>query len=166
MGVKIPDNPGYLPLNPGSTAINNWTVFRGGIDYYGTGWVASHGHRSLDLNGTSGVGGVFQKFATTPGEKYQVRFDMAGHISGLLQTMRVSAAGQSQDFTFQSSTDPKHLGWQARDWEFTAKETQTTLEFYSLQTGYPFGGPALDNVSVVQVGVEGYYAVLGDFYSA
>lgn len=61
-GVNIPDNPGYLPLSPGSTAINNWTVIRGGIDYYGTGWVASNGHRSLDLNGTPGVGKSFSQF--------------------------------------------------------------------------------------------------------
>jgi hypothetical protein len=46
------------------------------------------------------------------------------------------------------------LGWQRRTWEFTANAPSTTLEFYSLQTGYPFGGPALDNVYVAQVGAE------------
>ena len=150
-GANIPNNPGYLTLSPGSTAINNWTVIKGGIDYYGTGWVASDGRRSLDLNGTPGVGGVSQQFATTPGQTYHVRFDMAGHYSGLLQTMGVRAAKQSQNFTFQSGTDPQHLGWKPLDWDFTAKETHTTLEFYSLQTGYPFGGPAIDNVRVAMV---------------
>jgi choice-of-anchor C domain-containing protein len=146
-------NPGYfLPLSPGSKAINNWTVIRGGIDYYGTGWVSSDGNRSLDLNGTPGVGGVAQTFATTSGQKYRVSFDMAGHPSRILQKMRVCAAGQLQDFTFQSGADPNNLGWQRRTWDFTANAPQTTLEFYSLQKDlYPYGGPALDNVVVTRI---------------
>jgi choice-of-anchor C domain-containing protein len=143
-----PGPSGFLPLTPGSTAISGWEVIRGGIDYVGTDWVASDGDRSLDLNGTPGVGGVAQTLATIPGQSYHVSFDMAGHPSGLLQTMRVSAAGQSQDFYFQSGTDPNQLGWQTLTWEFTAAETATTLEFFSLQTGYEFGGPALDDVVV------------------
>jgi len=143
-----PDPGAFLPLNPNSTAIPGWTVIRGGIDYYGAEWASADGKRSLDLNGTPGVGGIAQTFATTPGQTYQVSFDLAGHPSGLLQTMAVSAAGQSKDFTFQSGTDPNHLGWQKDTWSFKANSPQTTLEFYSKQTGYPFGGPALDNVVV------------------
>src|SRR4051812_27688136 len=73
---------------------------------------------------------------------------MAGHYSGLLQTMEVRAAGQAKDFTFQSGKDRTHLGWQSNTWTFTANTPQTTLAFYSLQAGYPYGGPALDNVVV------------------
>ena len=116
---------------------------QGGIDYYGTGWVSEDGNRSLDLNGTPGVGGIQQTFATTLGQTYEVSFYMAGHPSGLLQTMEVSAAGQHKDFTFQSGKDQNHLGWQKDTWDFTANASQTTLQFYSLQTGYPYGGPAL-----------------------
>jgi len=138
----------YLPLNPGSKDINGWEVIRGGIDYIGTAWVASDGNRSLDLNGTPGIGGVAQTFDTIPNQNYHVSFDLAGHDSGLLQQMRVSAAGQSADFSFQSGTDPNNLGWQEQTWDFTATDSQTTLEFYSLQTAYPYGGPALDDVMV------------------
>jgi len=67
---------------------------KGGIDYVGTYWLASQGNRSLDLNGTPGVGGVAQTFDTVPDQTYHVQFDMAGHFSGLLQEMRVSAADQ------------------------------------------------------------------------
>lgn len=147
-------DPGvYLPLNPGSKGITDWEVTRGGIDYVGTDWVSSEGNRSIDLNGTPGVGGVAQAFTTTPGHKYDVSFDLAGHYSGLLQTMRVSAAGQSADFSFQSGTDPKQLGWKEYTWDFTAKDPQTTIEFSSLQTGYEYGGPALDNVVVTDAGL-------------
>jgi choice-of-anchor C domain-containing protein len=92
-------NPGsYLTLNAGSTAITGWTVTRAAIDYYGTGWVAADGNRSLDLNGTPGVGGIAQTFSTDPGQQYLVTFALAGHDSGLLQRMGVGAAGQSTEF--------------------------------------------------------------------
>lgn len=151
-------DPGpFLPLNPGSTAIDNWVVTRAQIDYY-TGWEAADGVRSLDLNGTPGVGGIAQTFNTTVGLQYLVNFALAGHNSGLLQTIGVTAAGQSTQFSFQSvpfvPDDPlPKLGWVTKSWEFTAVDTQTTLEFFSLQSDYPFGGPALDDVSVVPVSV-------------
>jgi choice-of-anchor C domain-containing protein len=146
---ELGPEPGfYLPLNPGSMDINGWEVTRGQIDYVGTDWVSSDGNRSLDLNGTPGVGGVAQTFATIPGQTYHVSFDLAGHYSGLIQYMEVNAAGQSQVFTLLSGTDPNNLGWKGQTWDFTATAPQTTLEFRSLQPDYPYGGPALDNVVV------------------
>jgi hypothetical protein len=122
---------------------------QGAIDYVGTDWKADpeNGSRSLDLNGTPGVGGVLQEFDTTPGHQYDVRFDMAGHYSGLPQDMRVSADGQSEIFHF----DPNNLGWKPMSWDFTAHSNHTTLACESLQTEYLYGGPALDKVSVVDV---------------
>ena len=166
LGLRPPDFPGYLTLKPGDTSINNWTVISssvsggggGGIDYYGIGWRSSDGSRSLDLNGTPGVGGIYQDFTTTPGLKYVVSFDMAGHPSGLLQKMKVSAIAlgnptdsptQEAEFFFLSGTDPNNLGWQRKTWEFTAETPQTRLQFESYQTFYRFGGPALDNVVAV-----------------
>ena len=97
------------------------------------------------------MGGIAQKFSTNPGQQYVVTFALAGHDSGLLQELGVGAAGQSAEFFFQAGTDPTNLGWETKSWLFTAVDTETTLEFYSLQTSYKFGGPALDNVSVVAV---------------
>jgi len=148
-----PNPSDYLPLSPGSTAITGWTVIRGAIDYVGSYFVASDGSRCLDLNGNPGVGGVAQTFATVPGQTYQVSFDMAGNsdLSNTLQTMEVSAASQVQDFTFVSGSDKTHLGWQRDTWTFTANASQTTLEFYSLQTANPYYGPMLDNVMVAPI---------------
>lgn len=174
---ELGPNPGsFLPLNPGDTSINNWTVISssvpgggGGIDYLGTGWRSSDGSRSLDLNGTPGVGGIYQDFTTTPGQKYVVSFDLAGHPSGLFQTMKVSAIAlgsstgfptQEAMFSFQSGTDQNNLGWQRQTWEFTAETPQTRLQFESWQIGYRFGGPALDNVSVS----PRTYAISGTVY--
>ena len=147
-------NPGvftFFPLFPGSKDIFGWDIIRGGIDYVRDLQTPADGNSYLDLNGTPGVGGVAQSFDTKVGQQYLVTFDLAAHPSGLLQTMRVSAAGQSADFYFQSKSDPSNLGWQALTWEFTAISRQTTLELYSLQTGYQFGGPALDGVVVTAI---------------
>jgi choice-of-anchor C domain-containing protein len=143
-------NPGnYSSLTSGSKDISGWEVIRGGTDYVGTDWVSSDGQRSFHLNGTPDVGGVAQTFTTTPGQKYHVSFDLAGHYSGLMQDLGVSAAGQSTTVSFQAGTNPKDLGWQEKIWEFTATDTQTKLEFYSLQKGYLYGGPSLDDVVVM-----------------
>lgn len=108
---------------------------------------------AASISGTPGVGGVAQTFDTVPGQNYHVSFDLAGHNSGLLQTMRVSAAGKSAEFSFQSGTDPNNLGWQGKTWDFTATAPQAILKFESLQTGYEYGGPALDNVAVTLAGM-------------
>ena len=147
-------NPGvftFFPLFPGSKDIFGWDIIRGGIDYVRDLQTPADGNSYLDLNGTPGVGGVAQSFDTKVGQQYLVTFDLAAHPSGLLQTMRVSAAGKFADFSFQSKSDLNNLGWQGLTWEFTAISPQTTLEFYSLQTGYEFGGPALDGVVVTAI---------------
>ncbi len=80
-GPDIPENPGYLTLvntAPQANSITGWTVVLSSIDYIGTYWVASHGSRSLDINGNFN-GGIQQAFATTIGTTYNVRFDMAGN---------------------------------------------------------------------------------------
>jgi choice-of-anchor C domain-containing protein len=139
-------------LMPGNTDILGWTVTRGAIDLYGTdgGWNAADGIHALDLNGSPGVGGIQQSFATTSGQVYSVNFQMAGNPSvGALMTMAVQAAGQSNTFSFSTiGHSSPNIGWTAKNWTFTAKSAQTTLEFYSTFTQSQFEGPALDNVSV------------------
>ncbi len=150
---------GYLELNSGSSAIDDWTVIGGGvkvIDYIGSYWQASDGKRSLDLNGNPGPGGVQQSIATIIGQTYLVQFDMAGNPDGApaIKQLLVSAVGnatQSQSFSFNTAGHTKAaMGWTTMTWQFTADTTATTLRFESMLTGTPFG-PALDNVSVVAV---------------
>lgn len=144
-----------VQLMPGNTNIFGWTVTRGPIDLYGTdgGWNAADGIHALDLNGSPGVGGIQQTFATVSGQVYSVTFQMAGNPSVQdVMTMVAQAAGQSNTFSFstvgQSAPD---IGWTAENWSFTAKSAQTTLEFYSTYNQSQFEGPALDNVSVEAV---------------
>ena len=150
-----PSNPpGFLTLNVGSTAITGWTVTQGTIDYVDTAnWQAADGNRSLDLDGTfNSAGGIQQTFNTIIGSLYRVIFDMAGNptLEPPVKNMRVSAAGTSSDFSFDvTGKSGTNMGWVSKSWDFTATSTTTTLEFISLTgTG---AGPALDNVSVVEV---------------
>jgi len=90
---------------------------------------------------------------TVPGTRYRVTFDLAGNPNQLprVKTMRVSAAGESDEFAFDSTGKTgARMGWMPRHWTFTANAASTTLEFRSLtvspQTGY---GAAIDNVAVV-----------------
>ena len=45
------------------------------------------------------------------------------------------------------------LGWETKTWDFTAADTITVLEFHTAMAPLtnPFGGPLLDDVSVVAV---------------
>jgi len=143
-------NPGlFQTINTGSTVITGWTVSQGSIDYIGTLWQASNGSRSLDLSGEN-AGGIQQTFNTTVGETYRVTFDLAGNTdySPTIKEMRVSAGGNSADFSFDiTGKSRSNMGWVSKSWGFTATGTTTTLSFLNLvDTPY---GPALDNVSVI-----------------
>jgi len=150
-----PDPGGYLPLNPGSTAITGWTVTRDQIDYTAY-WVDADGDRSLDLNGSPGVGGIAQTFSTIAGQQYLVSFALAGNTySGTpIRQLGVSAAGQSEVFSFDTTGfSDDNMGWVNKTWVFTATASTTTLEFYSLsiEPENAAFGPALDNVSVISL---------------
>jgi len=155
---------GTLPTPPGttfvsgSTAVDGWVVGGHGIDYIGTYWQASQGGRSIDLDSGTVLGAgpydgsIAQTFATVSGQQYQVIFDMAGNPDGgpALKSLEISAAGQSANLSFLNSGQTlSNMGYEAREFLFTANSTFTTLMFKSLSgTGY---GPVIDNVIVLAV---------------
>ena len=147
-GPSLP--AGIMQLGVGSTAIDGWVVTQAPINYVGDAyWESSQGVRSLALNAGSTPGGIAQAFATIPGIAYKVDFMMSGEAFTfpVLKTMRVSAAGQSADFTFDSS-EAWHWAmlWSQRSWSFTANAATTTVEFKSLMTDA--AAPLLDEVIV------------------
>jgi choice-of-anchor C domain-containing protein len=150
-----PDIAGtFVSLNEGSTAMKGWVVTRGQIDVVSTHWPAADGKRSLDLHGSPGLGGVKQTFPTTKGQRYRVTFSFAGNPEGAVaeKKMGVSAAGQKEEFTFDTAGKKlDDLGWVTKKWEFKADGKETTLEFYTLMTDDVNCGPALDNVSVLEI---------------
>jgi choice-of-anchor C domain-containing protein len=142
---------GFTTLPQGSTVIKGWEVSQGDIDYNGSYWVPADGRRSIDLNGYN-RGTIRQTFKTKRGQLYRVTFAMAGvlYFQPAVKRLRVSAAGASADFEFDSTgRSLKDMGWTTGNWDFRAVAEETTLEFASLVEGA--NGPALDSVSVVAV---------------
>ena len=147
-GPPVP--AGMTQVGVGSTAIDGGVVTQAPINYVGDAyWEAAQGVRSLALNAGSTPGGIAQTFASIPGIAYKVDFKMSGEAFTfpVLKVMRVSAAGQSADFTFDSS-NAWHwdMLWSQRSWSFTANAASTTVEFTSLMTAA--AAPLLDDVVV------------------
>jgi choice-of-anchor C domain-containing protein len=148
------DTDRFISLNEGSKDIKGWVVTRGQIDLVGPYWPAADGKYSIDLHGSPGYGGIKQTFVTRKGQRYRVTFSFAGNPEGRVaeKKMGVSAAGQKEEFTFDASGKTKEdLGWVTKKWEFKADGKETTLEFYTLMTDDENCGPALDNVSVIEI---------------
>lgn len=149
----------HKPLDKDSAEIKGWVVTRGQIDvveeHDGT-WKAADGTRSLDLHGSPGHGGVKQAFPTRPGRKYRLTFRLSGNpgVSHEKVQLAVEAAGQAKEFECDmAGKTNEDLRWEERTWEFTAADKTTVLE---LRTAMPptsngWGGPAIDDVKVVQV---------------
>ncbi len=155
-GPALDYEPGmWANVYPPATSITNWTVIMSSINYKSSAfWECSDGDRSLDLNGEEGPGGVEQTFTTVIGEEYNVSFDIAGNTSTNplnntpIKWMRVAAAGDSADFSFDITGKTKAaMGWESHTWSFTAASTSTTLQLYSLDPTTQWG-PTLDNVTI------------------
>jgi choice-of-anchor C domain-containing protein len=143
----------YLPLDSGSVAIPGWRVSRGGIDLT-VYWQSYDGNRSIDLDGTPGPGGIEQTIRTVPGGVYRLTFAMAGNPEGppTIKIMGVSADNQFAEFTFDiTGRTIRTMGWTLQSWTFTAIDTLSTIEFFSLDPQVGLYGPALDKVSIARV---------------
>jgi choice-of-anchor C domain-containing protein len=153
-GPAMPPGAGLL-LNAGDTRLTGWTIGGANVEYVDTlSWACADGVRSVGLNGIS-PGTLSQAFATVAGTQYSVTFLLSGEpfTDPILKHLRVSAAGQQQDFTFDTgSIWHWAMGWTSKSFSFTANATTTTLTFTTLDAGD--AGPILDDVQVVSnVGV-------------
>ena len=162
--VSFDEGPGtraFLNLIGGSTALPGWVVTGEGVDLVGAGyWRSADGTYAIDLDGSArsrttppfARGGIAQTFATKPGKRYQLTFDLAGNPNRgpTRKPLKISAAGESVEFVFDATGKTgRNMGWVTKTWTFTARGDSTTLEFTSLtqppETGY---GAAIDRVAV------------------
>jgi choice-of-anchor C domain-containing protein len=146
-----PGEQGWKPLDKGSKDIKGWEVTRGQIDYISSYWEHAEGKRSIDLHGSPGYGGIKQTFKTKKGQKYRLTFALAGNPVGTTaeKKLGVKVGDKEEEFLFNTegkTTD--NMGWATQVLDFTATNSETTLEFYTLMKEDPNCGPALDNVSV------------------
>ncbi len=146
-----PNLNAYLTMRAGTT-IPGWKITKETVDLTGTYFKASDGERSIDLVGTPGLGAIEQTFETKIGERYQVKFDLAGNPVGgpPVKKMKVSAGSQSSLFEFDvTGKTIQEMGWQESTWIFMAEEDKTTLSFEALAGASPSNyGAAIDKVSV------------------
>src|SRR5262245_46659164 len=119
---ELGDDPG-IDTNvdaPNNSAITGSLVQKGSIDYIGSRWAAGEGLRCIYLSGT-GAGTISQTISGfVPGDRYQLRFLMAGdpELLGPLpptNSLRAVIGDTSQDFSFNAKgRSPTTMGWELR----------------------------------------------------
>ena len=151
---------GYEFLEPGSTAITDWTIsgsqiLRGknGITY--DGLTASDGDFFLDLTGSQNntMGAVSQGAWTIPGHTYTVSADLGlapATVNGQGPvTVRAWAGSEYQDWTFDATGTGTQ--WKTFSFNFTAGfVTATTIKFEGLTKPADNAFVGLDNASVTE----------------
>ena len=145
-------------LTPGPSCLADWNVSNspgGGVELIRSYWEASEGEYSVELAGGNQAGGVEQLLSpTVVGHQYRVSFDLAGQptptLPDTLKSMRVEVDnGQGADFSFDTAGHTAtSVGWQNKEWFFTATSTTTTIRFLATNVTNAFNA-AIDNVSVV-----------------
>ena len=141
----------FLALGTGSTAINNWTVSAGSIDYIGDYWKAQDGGRSVDLAGSS-LGTIEQSVATTESQFYTLSFWASRNPDGGLpeRTGTISFGGQPMPFSYSSSNSLGSMNWQQYTFTFQAAAGASTLLRFAADTSAGCcWGPAIDNVRMI-----------------
>ena len=142
-----------MVLSAGSTTITGWTVTGDQLAWINAGnpWglSAEDGNFFLDFTSyTAGApfGGVTQSITTSPGQQYQLLFELGSYTQrwgGPPVSILASAGGASQTFTV--STTSTASTWTSFSMTFTANSTSTPVTLTG-SAGFNYIG--LDNVSV------------------
>lgn len=149
--------------------VGAWDVVSGTVDLVASADLSPfEGTQSLDLSGT-GVGRISQSVTTAPGVTYQLTFQLAGNVTGLLMSddsqpikqLEVIWNGSvvdtlSFDITGHTQTS---MGWELRTFNVTATGTTSTLAFASLTDS--IYGPVIDDVGLNPVPEPGLAAFVG-----
>jgi choice-of-anchor C domain-containing protein len=147
-GTTPPFGGTYVPA-PNSSAIPNWTVQSGSVDYIGSDtWQAADGSRSLDMSGHN-AGSILQNITGfTVGQQYRLSFYIAGNDGDPpIKHLQAAVGSTAQTFTFDTTGFTyANMGWSLRTLDFTADNTTLALTFTSFDD--TFSGPAIDNVSI------------------
>lgn len=152
-GFETGPDPGtFTTIYSGNTQIDGWIVSAGNVDYTSnSNMSASEGQRCIDLNGYNSAGAISQTFDTITNKTYKVVFSLAGNpvSSPLVKLLRVSAANDHEDFTFDTTGLSRfYMGWIEKSMTFKAVGSSTTLTFTSM-SGDGCYGPVIDNIKVL-----------------
>jgi choice-of-anchor C domain-containing protein len=168
-GFELPVLSGaYSSFNFNNQGLTNWTILsvnnvNSNVELIRTYWQPSEGAQSLDLNG-SRDGGISQLIATSPGQLYQVAFDLSINpdaAGGANRTVDVQFGSFATSYTITKTTQTRaDMQWQPTTFFFTATSNSTLLQFVSNNTPStsPYG-VTLDNVKVVAAPEPGSIAL-------
>lgn len=131
-----------------------WVIESGTVEIVGPYWQAAEGCQSLDLNGIfEDIGTIYQDVTTQPGQRYRIRFAMAGNPEGgpVVKTMKVfwndNLLGHLEFDT--TGRTLANMGWRYHEYVVAASGRNGRLRFQS--TCSSFLGPTLDDVSITPV---------------
>jgi hypothetical protein len=134
----------------------HWKVAKGNVDFSGSHFYGISWYCSVDLDGYFTVGGIRARFATAPGTTYSVSFLLSGNggYPPTVKTMLLSAAGQSQTFTWDTSNnnDIEDGEYAPESWSFQATSPVTTLRFISEDPRGSSRGAVIAGVAVTATG--------------
>jgi choice-of-anchor C domain-containing protein len=151
-GFEAPDGVANYQLFGTGMSMDGWTIEQGTVEIVAsTYWQSAEGRQSLDLNGVGDmIGTISQDIATTPGQRYRIRFALAGNPEGgpNIKSLKLSWVGKELeqlqfDITAHSTTN---MGWEYHEYVVYASSTTSRLRFHSTSSG--FCGPALDDISL------------------
>jgi Protein of unknown function (DUF642) len=152
--------PNWIVFGKGQKFAPRWKVAKETVDFVGGYFLTPNGVCSVDLDGdaTNPMGSIgsiaHSPFATVSGLAYTATFLFSGNgfNAPTVKTMVVSAAGQSQQFTWDTSSgnDAEHGVFQIESWSFTAVGPTTKLKFTSLDPKKSCCGPVVAAISVTQ----------------
>jgi Protein of unknown function (DUF642) len=138
----------------------HWRVAKRNIDFYGTlGWGYNAGLCSVDLDGWNAGGIEHRGVPTTQGAHYSLTFLFSGSsvpgcrsVSPQVKTVVVSAASQSQTFTWDTAngnTVENDL-WAMESFTFVAQASRTTVKLKSTDAKDSNCGPVVAAIAVTQ----------------
>lgn len=148
---ETPSADPWFRMKPAGSDLDGWVVEPHSVDLISTPFAdAATSAQSIDLSG-SARGGVRQQVATTPGERYQLRFAVAGNIEGPAGVRRVEVYwGETSLGLIEFDTtgrSRRNMGWRYEERTVTATDATTMLRFVSRTEGVY--GPFLDDVSLL-----------------
>jgi choice-of-anchor C domain-containing protein len=158
VGTNGPGAGSFATIPGSSSAIADWSVVGGSIDWINGYWQASDGTHSVDMNGVN-VGSIQQTITTVVGQAYRLTFDLSAnsdHLDSKPDSRAlVAAAGDTNGlFVYNFDVPPNsssNMNWASYSLYFTANSTSTLLSFNSAAPQNCCWGPALDNVAVTAV---------------
>lgn len=158
------------PVGLALTSIPGWTITRGNVDVLsgspsdpsGVWQQAADGGKSLDLNGTPGVGTIRQSFATEAGRQYVLTGWVAHHYGTSEAGANVYVNGIPLTALYHNTPNAQgNLRWASFSREFTATSSTTTLTLEDRNlAGYEFGGTLLDGLAVTPAAPQTTVTVL------